>query len=801
MKTRIVINIACIIGMLFSAYANGPRSPKELGAGWAKSNDRAAIELLLNTLENTPENSPVYRLLADRLQGDARIDFKGTVGPAATDAAREIYIAGNDASVEMPDGNTLTLAKVANKWVITNGVIASHAARSQRFAAKSQALAAAGKLSAGQTFIPAVLSDAHGIDQLSRQVTRQTLDRELFGAPEKSASFYSATYSQTAPYVTASYIQLVTDPSWNRILYGSLDRWIKAYDDLEGPSAIAVDADGRVFVAETGRQRVAVLQLNPDAEDTELTYRFEIPAMNNPLDIAHNDNGTPLDVADDFLYVVNGAENKIVKLSLAANSADVVATFEDFQFPSAILSGRWEGSHTRWFYVIDNVGKRLRVFEDSGSELLEIATVKGGHDQYFSALKADHFGNIYVVDNVHSRLFKYTADLTLLDISAADSYSGLSSVEIPFGKVVVEGEGTYWSGYDQLFSLERWSENSGVQRRVLGASIKDAGFQSDDDISRVASDFTLTDAGDLEMLITDANGKTVRTLRPGRMSAGSQSVAWQRRDNAGNQVTPGTYRYRITAHSPYREAAVSLGASFYLPLYYHIDGRNDADADRFLVQGSKRSWGTAASQSVHEDPRQVVYQFNGLNPNSEYAINLEAIAGDGEHRAQVIRAENGDIVAQLNAGDNVAQTGYITLEKAWYADGRLRISIENENDGSAVVSQLWLKETGVGLVVTPSGDNGEIPTTLALDQNYPNPFNPETQIRFQLPADATVKLELFNVLGQRVRLLANGNYAAGYHTLRWDGRNESGLSAASGIYIYRLTSGQTVLTKRMLLLK
>lgn len=797
MKTRIVINIACIIGMLFSAYANGPRSPKELGAGWAKSNDRAAIELLLNTLENTPENSPVYRLLADRLQGDARIDFKGTAEPVMA-AAREIYIAGNEASVEMPGGNTLTLAKVANKWIITDGVLSSHVVRSQRFAGKSRALAAAGKLSAGQTFIPSVLSDAHGIEQLSRQVTRQTLDRELFGAPEKSASFYTATYSRTAPYVTASYIQLVTDPSWNRILYGSLDRWIKAYDDLKGPSAIAVDADGRVFVAESGRQRVAVLQLTPDAEDSELTYRFEIPALNNPLDIAHNDNGTPLSVADDYLYVIDGAENKIAKLALGANSADLIATYEDFQFPSAILSGRWEGSNTRWFYVIDKVGKRLRVFEDTGSELLEIATVKGGHDQYFSALKADHFGNIYVVDNVHSRLFKYTADLTLLDASEADNYQGLASVEIPFGKITVEAEGTYWAGYDQLFSLERWSENSGVQRRVLGASIKDAGFRSDDDISQVASDFTLTDASDLEILITDANGKTVRTLQPGRMSAGSQSVTWQRRDNDGRQVAPGTYRYRITAHSPYREAAVSLGASFYLPLYYHIDGSND---DRFLLQGSKRTWGTAASQSVHEDPRQLVYQFTGLNPQSEYALNLEAIAGDGEHRAQVVRAANGDIIAQLDAGENVAETGYITLEKAWYADGRLRITIENENGGSAVISQLWLKETGVGLVVTPAGDNGEIPTTLALDQNYPNPFNPDTQIRFQLPADATVKLEIFNVLGQRVRLLASDNYAAGYHTLRWDGRNESGLSTASGIYVYRLTSGQTVLTKRMLLLK
>ena len=90
---------------------------------------------------------------------------------------------------------------------------------------------------------------------------------------------------------------------------------------------------------------------------------------------------------------------------------------------------------------------------------------------------------------------------------------------------------------------------------------------------------------------------------------------------------------------------------------------------------------------------------------------------------------------------------------------------------------------------------GTTPTSINLT-NYPNPFNPSTTISFELPAGAEVRLKLFNVLGQEVRVLLDSYLPSGVHTIRLDG---TGL--ASGIYLCRLQAGAAVVSSRMLLLR
>ncbi len=100
----------------------------------------------------------------------------------------------------------------------------------------------------------------------------------------------------------------------------------------------------------------------------------------------------------------------------------------------------------------------------------------------------------------------------------------------------------------------------------------------------------------------------------------------------------------------------------------------------------------------------------------------------------------------------------------------------------------------------------EIPTVFALSQNYPNPFNPTTNIKYDLPEQATVTLKIYNILGQEVMTLANGAQAAGRYEATWEGRNNFGAQVSSGVYFYRFeatgASGQTFSTlKKMLFLK
>jgi hypothetical protein len=95
----------------------------------------------------------------------------------------------------------------------------------------------------------------------------------------------------------------------------------------------------------------------------------------------------------------------------------------------------------------------------------------------------------------------------------------------------------------------------------------------------------------------------------------------------------------------------------------------------------------------------------------------------------------------------------------------------------------------------------KVTLSYALEQNYPNPFNPVTTITFTLPRQEKVELEVYNLLGKKVRVLLQEQMIAGSHLVQWDGRNDAGESLGSGIYFYRLKAGDFVQTRRMLLLK
>ncbi|MBC6952400.1 T9SS C-terminal target domain-containing protein [candidate division KSB1 bacterium] len=89
-----------------------------------------------------------------------------------------------------------------------------------------------------------------------------------------------------------------------------------------------------------------------------------------------------------------------------------------------------------------------------------------------------------------------------------------------------------------------------------------------------------------------------------------------------------------------------------------------------------------------------------------------------------------------------------------------------------------------------------------MQQNYPNPFNPSTAITYQLPLNSEVKLAVYNSAGQLVRKLVDGErQSAGAHTITWDGKDESGKLAASGVYVYRLETVSRVDSQKMILLR
>jgi len=99
------------------------------------------------------------------------------------------------------------------------------------------------------------------------------------------------------------------------------------------------------------------------------------------------------------------------------------------------------------------------------------------------------------------------------------------------------------------------------------------------------------------------------------------------------------------------------------------------------------------------------------------------------------------------------------------------------------------------------GTPSNLPMSYSLDQNFPNPFNPDTKITFAVPELSDVRISIYNVLGQEVRTLFAGQMERGTQTVNWDGKDATGKALASGTYIYRMTAGTFVETKKMMLLK
>jgi hypothetical protein len=118
-----------------------------------------------------------------------------------------------------------------------------------------------------------------------------------------------------------------------------------------------------------------------------------------------------------------------------------------------------------------------------------------------------------------------------------------------------------------------------------------------------------------------------------------------------------------------------------------------------------------------------------------------------------------------------------------------------------LVEQSLVDDLGREIPVELQKPEAILPEGYRLDQNYPNPFNPETQIVFALPEAGLVRLEVFNVLGQSVRLLLAEELPAGEHQVYFDGRGDDGRPLGSGVYFYRLQSDEFLATKKMVLLK
>ncbi len=140
------------------------------------------------------------------------------------------------------------------------------------------------------------------------------------------------------------------------------------------------------------------------------------------------------------------------------------------------------------------------------------------------------------------------------------------------------------------------------------------------------------------------------------------------------------------------------------------------------------------------------------------------------------------------------------------------ISIDTTTGVGTLIGDIGFKDIA-GLAYSVNGEptytkneTNALPSNYELKQNYPNPFNPSTTINYAIPYSSQVKIVVYNLLGEIVKELVNGEETAGNHSIRWDARNNYGAKVSSGIYFYQIKASsndgkQFTQTRKMVLLK
>ncbi len=173
---------------------------------------------------------------------------------------------------------------------------------------------------------------------------------------------------------------------------------------------------------------------------------------------------------------------------------------------------------------------------------------------------------------------------------------------------------------------------------------------------------------------------------------------------------------------------------------------------------------------------------------------LEYWFADGQSNLHSIVVDTLDFTGWKMKSINLADVGGDNL--TFEGVGIRRIS---SADSSGVI---YIDDAQYNFVTPVKEVKNNLPEEYSLEQNYPNPFNPSTKIKFNIPKDSNVKLEIFNIIGERIAtLISNKEYKPGSYTVTWDGTNQFGRHVPSGVYLYKLSAGKFSSVKKMMLLK
>ena len=437
-------------------------------------------------------------------------------------------------------------------------------------------LAASGPLEAA-TFTRAPIAPEYGLDALTRSVAHAQVGRDVFSNPYATVTISNVDLYDRFPYVEARHFQIVSDPRWDRLVMGELGRGLSAYDGkgsplggLSSPRGMAVDEQNRVYVADTGHDRVLVLQAATEFDQITLTPVYAIEGLRGPYDVAFSDGGTPFHAGDDYLFVTDSGRNRVAAFAVQADQARLISTIGDlgsgrdhFAGPMAITVGRIAGAVTPDVYVADAHNHRLVHLRLDAGHLQWVGEADAAVD-VITSLDTDQWGNVYAAAPQQGVVRKFSPTLQ----PVADLRDGLTrptAFHIPFYTVRDHRNGTTQRvGQPNALSIDQWTDISGVRLWNLGVGIDGLAVLPG---GAPTAHFTLTDQAAMTLEVTDpSSGRVLSRRDAGLLPAGVHQITLQPADLNG-VAQAGDLTLRLTAASSYASGPIDVAEAT-----FHVNG-------------------------------------------------------------------------------------------------------------------------------------------------------------------------------------------------------------------------------------
>jgi outer membrane protein assembly factor BamB len=489
----------------------------------------------------------------------------------------------------------------------------------------------------------------------------------------------------------------------------------------------------------------------------------------------------------------------IMTVSTLALKVDYVGSIDDgLRAPTALAVG------DEYIAVLEPVGKQIKIYTSDG---VIYSTIN---------IEDDASGLLGLSDQLYLFCDKAKKDVVGINITDGTIFSYLPSTDKFVNPIEIKksGDNIYVldAGTSSIYCFNTQTQLSSTFT-IIDDQNKTISFAPSFAFDETAHRFYVLDQINSRIWVLDGGGKFIKKFvsfggKDGQLTRGGTVLC----DKEGNIFISDRYQGRILAFASDGEFLGSINLIDYTAKRLMIPIGMAIDKNRLLYVASRESdeihifrlpAKTGASQAYFTkqvmpndletvDPTKVKFMVEvEVVGDPKLVIGLDYEIYSGEESKTPIFSKNGIQPSVLSDWEN----GVVIVEWALEFDlaenaiyqWRTRIRTGDSTQDWTEIRTFYTSKV--------------LPKDFELRQNYPNPFNPVTKIAFDIPKPTNVSLVIYNVLGQFTKELVNGPVEAGKHAAIWDGTGDNGRPAASGIYFYRLVSGEFSKSKKMILIR